>query len=95
MNKEKLYVSKVLPHLANFKVCNIYRYEIKKIEQELAESFNKNNIHEVLDIPDFRHVKNDKLMPEIIKLVLNKLKIEKNTLLQKKDFIVIDGIEYK
>ena len=81
MNLQKLYLTKVLPYLKNFKMCEIYNYEIKKIEQKLAESLNKKNIHEALDIPDFRHVKDAKLLPEIIKIAILKLKlIEKERL---------------
>mgnify|MGYP000536355863 CR=1 FL=1 len=75
MNLQKLYLTKVLPHLSKFKMCEIYGFEIKKIEQQLAESFNKKNIHEALDIPDFKHVKNKKILPEIIKTAIKKLKI--------------------
>ncbi len=41
INLQKLYLTKVLPHLRNFKMCEIYSFEIRKIEQELAESLNK------------------------------------------------------
>jgi len=95
MNTQKLYLTKVLPHLRNFKMCEIYNFEIKKIEQQLAESLNKKNIHEALDIPDFRHVKNTKLLREIIKVAIKKLKIIEKVEAQINDFLKIDNKEYK
>ncbi len=98
MTSQKLYISKVLPHLKNFKTCEIYKYEIKKIEQKLAESLNKKNMYEVLDIPDFRHVKNSKLLPGIIKLAIKKLKLvkkEKPIEIKNTDIIEIDNTEYQ
>lgn len=56
-------------------MCEIYGFEIKKIEQQLAESLNKKNIHAALDIPDFRHVKDSKILPKIIDTALKKLNL--------------------
>ncbi len=95
MNSQKLYLTKVLPHLKNFKMCEIYSYEIKKIEQQIAESLNKRNIHEALDIPDFRHVKNSKLLPEVIKSAIKKLKISEKSDDKNIDYIKIDDKKYK
>lgn len=95
MNPQTLYLTKVLPHLKNFKMSVIYRYEIKKIEQQLAESFNKKNIHEALDIADFRHVKNKKLLPDILKLAIKKLKIIEKEDDINSDHIIIDDKKYK
>lgn len=95
MNSQKLYLTKVLPHLRNFKMCEMYNFEIKKIEQQLAESFNKKNIHEALDIADFSHVKNTKLVPEIIKTAIKKLRIVESLEDEKVDFLKIDNKQYK
>jgi len=95
MNLQKLYLTKVLPHLSKFKMCEIYGFEIKKIEQQLAESFNKKNIHEALDIPDFKHVKNKKILPEIIKTAIKKLKIVDEFENEKNGFLKINNTQYK
>ncbi|MAE09056.1 MAG: hypothetical protein CL661_09895 [Bacteroidetes bacterium] len=76
-------------------MCEIYSYEIKKIEQQIAESLNKRNIHEALDIPDFRHVKNSKLLPEVIKSAIKKLKISEKSDDKNIDYIKIDDKKYK
>lgn len=94
MNSQKLYITKVLPHLKNFKMCEIHGFEIKKIEQQLAESLNKKNIYEALDIPDFKNVKDSKLLPKIIEISLKKLGLFKEFKIEKY-FLNIDNEKYK
>ena len=98
MKVKNLYLKYILPNLIKFDRCDIYNYEIKNIEQQLAESLNKKNIHEALDIPDFRHVKDLKLQSYIIELACKKLKIGKSTEYRKNSkstSLIIDDIEYQ
>lgn len=82
MKLQKLYISKILPFLNKFKYCDIYEYEIRKIEQELAEAFNQKNIHTALDMPDFRYVKEGKVLLSIIKISIKKLNLSNLSLLK-------------
>lgn len=78
MRIEQLYLTKIIPLLSEFKICEIYNYELKKLDQELAESFNQKNIYTALDLPDFKNIKEVKLESNIIKLTCKKLNIGKD-----------------
>lgn len=98
MKIKNLYLKYVLPNLINFDRCDIYNYEIKNLEQTLAESFNKKNIHEALDIPDFRHVKDLKLQSYIIELACNKLNLGNSIEYRKNSkctSLLIDDVEFQ
>lgn len=98
MKIEQLYLTKVIPYLKDFKICEIYSYELKKLEQDLAESFNQKNIYTTLDLPDFKHIKDIKLESSIIKLTCEKLKIGNTIVIEKSNgvkFIDIDNIKYQ
>ena len=84
MNLQKSFIKNILPYQKHFKCCDIYNYEIRKIEQEIAKSLNTKNIHTALDIPDFRSVKDSKVFTYILKLCINKLKIFEQTKLEHK-----------
>jgi hypothetical protein len=78
MRIEQLYLTKIIPLLSEFKICEIYNYELKKLEQELAESINQKNIYTALDLPDFKNIKEIKLQANIIKLTCKKLNLGKD-----------------
>lgn len=95
---EQLYLTKVLPYLKDFVVCDIYGYELKKFNQELAESINQKNIYTALDLPDFKDIKDVKLEASIIQHSCKKLKIGSQvTLLKGKSVktLNIDGTDYQ
>jgi hypothetical protein len=75
MKIEQLYLTKIIPYLKEFKICEIYNYELKKLDQELAESMNQKNIYTALDLPDFKNIKEIKLESSVIKLSCKKLNI--------------------
>jgi hypothetical protein len=98
MNLQRIFISKVLPIQNTFKLCNIYSFEIKKIEQKVAESINAKNIHAALDIPDFRHIKDSRISRHIIELSIDKLKIFDNYIIENnsQDLILIkNNIKYQ
>lgn len=98
MRVEQLYLSMVIPVMKEFKICEIYVYELKKFDQELAESMNQKNIYAALDLPDFKHIKEAKLEANIIMLACRKLGIgtEVNLLKDKGLKILnIDGEKYQ
>ena len=98
MKIEQLYLTEVIPNLINFEICEIYGYELKNLEQELAESINQKNIYTALDLPDFKHIKDIKLESNIIKLTCKKLKIGKTVVIEKRNgikIIDIDDIKYQ
>jgi hypothetical protein len=78
MRIEQLYLTKVIPLLSEFRICDIYNYELKKLDQELAESINQKNIYTALDLPDFKNIKEVKLEASIINLTCKKLNIGKD-----------------
>tara|TARA_B100000795_G_scaffold67946_1_gene46904 strand:+ start:2457 stop:2963 length:507 start_codon:yes stop_codon:yes gene_type:complete len=90
MNQQKLYLSHILPYISKFKCCAIYSYEIKQIEQTIAESINKKNIHNALDVPDFRYVKDTKVLSHIIKLCLKKLNFDSVTINTKQNLTLLN-----
>lgn len=45
MRVEQLYLTKIIPLISELKSCDIYNYELKKFDQELAESINQKNIY--------------------------------------------------
>lgn len=57
MRVEQLYLTKIIPLISEFKSCDIYNYELKKFDQELAESINQKNIYTALDLSDFKNIK--------------------------------------
>ena len=61
MKIEQLYLTNIIPHLKEFKTCEIYNFELNKLYQELAESMNQKNIYTALDLPDFKNIKEIKL----------------------------------
>jgi len=75
MKIEQLYLTKVIPHLREFEICEIYNYEIKNLEQELAQSMNQKNIYTALDLPDFKHIKDIKLESGVITIACKKLNL--------------------
>jgi hypothetical protein len=97
MNQQRLYLKHILPHLISFRCCDIYSYEIKNIEQTIAESINTKNIHNALDIPDFRYVKDTKVLSYIIKLSLKKFDFDSVTILINKNVttLTINTKEYQ
>lgn len=68
-----LYYTCVAPNIVKFKVVKIYNYELGKIDLEIANSFNKKNIHSALDSADFKILRRNRLMNEVIKLTCHKL----------------------
>lgn len=98
MKIEQLYLNAVIPHQKEFKVCDIYGYELKKFDQELADSMNQKNIYTALDLPDFKNIKDVKLEVSIIKHACKKLKIGNEiNILKENDVKVlnIDGEKYQ
>ena len=78
MRIEQIISTKVIPLLSEFRICDIYNYELKKLDQELAESINQKNIYTALDLPDFKNIKEVKLEASIINLTCKKLNIGKD-----------------
>jgi hypothetical protein len=98
MKIEQLYLTKIIPYLKEFKICEIYNYELKKLDQELAESMNQKNIYTALDLPDFKNIKEIKLESSVIKLSCKKLNIGNQANLEKENGIKllnIDGEKYQ
>lgn len=98
MKIEQLYLTKIIPFLNEFKICDIYNYELKKFDQELAESMNQKNIYTALDLPDFVNIKDYKLEESIIKLTCKKLNIGNEVNLVKENglkMLIIDGEKYQ
>jgi hypothetical protein len=98
MRIEQLYLTKIIPFLNDFKMCEIYNYELKKFDQELAESMNQKNIYAALDLPDFKHIKEIKLESSIINLTCRKLNLGENINIIKEDgikFLQINDLKYQ
>jgi hypothetical protein len=98
MKIEQLYLTKIIPYLIEFKICEIYNYELKKLDQELAESMNQKNIYTALDLPDFKNIKEIKLEASVIKLACKKLNIGIESNLEKENgakILNIDGEKYQ
>ena len=98
MKLEQLYLTKILPYQREFKYCDIYNYELKKFDQELADSMNQKNIYTALDLPDFKNIKEVKLEASIIKHVCKKLKMGDDINLIKENthkILNIDGMNYQ
>jgi hypothetical protein len=93
MKIEELYLTKIIPFLNDFKRCEIYNYELKKLDQELAESMGQKNIYTALDLPDFKSMRELKLEPSIIKLTCKKLNIGKEVIFDKENGINILNID--
>lgn len=98
MRSDLLYLSKVIPLLNEFKLCEIYNYELKKFDQELAESINQKNIYAALDLPDFKNIKEVKLESNIIKHTCKKLNLGDEVIISKDKntkFLEIDNEKYQ
>jgi hypothetical protein len=93
MKIEQLYLTNIIPHLKEFKTCEIYNFELNKLYQELAESMNQKNIYTALDLPDFVNIKEIKLETSIIKLTCKKLKIGNDVNFEKENGIKILNID--
>jgi hypothetical protein len=98
MKIEQLFLTKLKPYFNDFKSCEIYKHEINKIEQDIAESINQKNIYAALDIPDFKITKDLKLETRIIELACKKLKLGNEILFLNENGakkIIIDGMMYQ
>jgi hypothetical protein len=84
MKLEQMYLTEILPSLKFFKICEIYGFELRNLEQELAESINQKNIYTALDLPDFKHIKEKKLESLMIKLACKKLKLGDDIIIETK-----------
>ena len=98
MKIDRLYLTEVIPLLNQFKICEIYGYELKRFDQELAESMNQKNIYTALDLPDFKDIREIKLESSIIKLTCKKMNLGNEVNLMKENnskFLNIDGEKYQ
>jgi len=98
MKIEQSYLTKIIPFLNEFKICEIYNYELNKFDLELAESMNQKNIYTALDLPDFKNIREVKLEGSIIKLACKKLNIGGEVNLEKGNglkVLNIDGEKYQ
>jgi hypothetical protein len=92
-----LFYTNVSPHLSNFTIVKIYNYELAKIDLEIAQSFNKKNIHSALDSVDFKILRRNRLMIEVLKITCNKLKLGDEISIKKEGsekYLIIDGNKY-
>ena len=97
-NNKNSYLEIVSPIMNNFLKCDVYKFEIEKIDLEIAQSVNEKSIYKALDNVDFKTIRKVRLENEILKLVCKKLKIGNNILLGRdKDIklIIIDDIKYQ
>lgn len=95
---DKLFLTEVIPFQSNFSTCEIYKFEMKKLEQELAESMNLKNIYNALDLADFKYVKTAKIELQILELACIKLNFGKEILLTKENGIKtlsLNGTKYQ
>ena len=91
-----LYYTYVAPNIVNFKVVKIYNYELGKIDLEIANSFNKKNIHSALDSVDFKILRRTRLMNDVLKLTCSKLGFG-DVLINKvglEKYLIIDGEKF-
>ncbi len=98
MKLEQLYLTYILPYQREFKCCEIYNYELKKFDQELADSMNQKNIYTALDLPDFKNIKEVKLEARIIIHACKKLKMGDDINFIKENaykILNIDGVNYQ
>jgi hypothetical protein len=92
-----IFYTNVSPHLSKFTIVKIYNYELAKIDLEIAQSFNKKNIHSALDGVDFKILRRTRLMNEVLKLTCEKLKLGDEILIKKEGlekYLIIDGVKY-
>lgn len=98
MNSEQLYLKSITPLLNEFGRCSINSYEVKQVEQIIAEEVNVANIHRALDIPDFKWVKDKKMEGHILKIATKKLNLGKEVKFSTKasyPIFHIDGVNYQ
>ncbi|MDR3653229.1 MAG: hypothetical protein P4L34_09700 [Paludibacter sp.] len=94
----KLYISKVLPFKRKFISFEIYRYILADLEQIIAESFQKKNKYEALDVIDFKYVKAEQIKFQIIKIFFNKFYFGNEIELLYENairFLIIDKVKYQ
>lgn len=92
-----IFYTNVSPYLKDFTIVKIYNYELAKIDLEIAQSFNKKNIHSALDSADFKILRRTRLTNEVIKLTCEKLKLGTEILIRKEGvekYLIIDKIKY-
>lgn len=98
MKIEQLYLTEVVPFLKNFIYCDIYKYELIKISQELADSLNEKNIYTALDKPDFKHLKDKKIEQSVLRIVCKKLKLANSVeevIENGLKLLILDGVKYQ
>jgi len=98
MKVEQLYINNIIPLINEFEICEIYAYELNKLDQELAESINQKNIYTALDLPDFKHIKEIKLESSIVKLTCKKLNLGNQVDVEKENgfkILNLDGEKFQ
>ena len=63
----------IFPNINNFRIIKIYKFELTIIDDLIAKSSNNKSIYSALDKPDFRLLRNNIRIVNVIKLSFKKM----------------------